>query len=155
MKYVDIQVVFEEIPDEITLCVNISNCGFHCPECHSKHLWDDIGDVLDEVSIDNLLSKNKGISCIRFMGHGGCSGWIEMKKYARYIKEKYKDMKVALFSGNETLPLNELQDFDYIKTGQYKQECGPLNSPTTNQKMFKHVGEDKWEDITKYYQTKK
>ena len=73
----------------------------------------------------------------------------------KYIKEKYKDMKVALFSGNETLPLNELQDFDYIKTGQYKQECGPLNSPTTNQKMFKHVGEDKWEDITKYYQTKK
>lgn len=155
MKYVDTQVVFEEIPDEITLCVNISNCGFHCPECHSKHLWDDIGDELDKVSIDKLLSKNKGISCICFMGHGKPSGWIEMKEFAKYIKEKYKDMKVALFSGNNELPLNELQEFDYIKTGPYNPELGPLNSPTTNQRMFKHVGENKWEDITKYYQTKK
>lgn len=155
MKYVDTQVVFEEIPDEITLCVNISNCPFHCPECHSKHLWDDIGDELDEVSIDKLLSKNKGISCICFMGHGSSSGWIEMKKYAKYIKEKYEGMKIALFSGNENLPLNELQEFDYIKTGPYIKDLGPLNSPTTNQRMYKNVGKNKWENITEQYQIKK
>ena len=64
-------------------------------------------------------------------------------------------MKIALFSGNENLPLNELQEFDYIKTGPYVKELGPLNSPTTNQRMFKHVGENKWENITEQYQTKK
>ena len=89
------------------------------------------------------------------MGHGGSSGWIEMKGFAKYIKENHKGIKVALFSGNNELPLNELQEFDYIKTGPYNPEFGPLNSPTTNQRMFKHIGENKWEDITKYYQTKK
>ena len=69
MKFVDTQVVFEEIPDEITLCINVSNCVFHCPDCHSKHLWKDIGNILDEKSIDELIDKNKGISCVCFMGH--------------------------------------------------------------------------------------
>lgn len=155
MKYVDTQVVFEEIPDEITLCINISNCQFHCPGCHSQHLWDDIGEVLDNESIEKLIGKNNGVSCICFMGHGGWSGLIEMEKYARYIKEKYKDMKVALFSGSKELPLNELQVFDYIKVGPYIDELGPLNSPTTNQKMYKNIGDNKWKDITKHYQTKK
>lgn len=155
MKYVDTQVVFEEIPDEITLCINISNCAFHCPDCHSKHLWEDIGDVLDNESIEKLIGENKGISCICFMGHGCMSGWIEMKMFAREIKKNHDDLKVALFSGNNELPLNELQEFDYIKVGPYREEFGPLNSPTTNQRMYKHVGEGKWQDITKYYQTKK
>ena len=89
------------------------------------------------------------------MGHGKPSGWIEMKEFAKYIKETNKDMKVALFSGNENLPLNELQEFDYIKTGPYIKELGPLNSPTTNQRMYKNVGENKWENITEQYQIKK
>ena len=27
--------------------------------------------------------------------------------------------------------------FDYIKLGHYDEDLGPLNSPTTNQKLFK------------------
>lgn len=155
MKYVDTQVVFEEIPDEITLCVNISNCPFHCPGCHSQHLWEDIGEDLDIGSVEKLIGENKGVSCVCFMGHGPISGWIEMKKIAEEIKKNHSDMKVALFSGNNELPLNELQVFDYIKVGPYIDELGPLNSPTTNQRMYKHIGENKWQDITKHYQTKK
>lgn len=30
VKYTDIQVTFREIPDEITLCINISGCPNHC-----------------------------------------------------------------------------------------------------------------------------
>lgn len=155
MKYTDTQVVFEEIPDEITLCVNISNCKFHCPDCHSKHLWEDIGYELNETSIDYLIDKNKGVSCICFMGHGNFDGWIEMKEYARYIKKNHNDMKVALFSGNDILPLDELQEFDYIKTGRYISELGPLNSPSTNQRMYKNTGEGVWKDITGIYQGKR
>lgn len=155
MKYVDTQVVFEEIPDEITLCVNISNCQFKCVDCHSKHLWEDVGEELNFESVDYLLKKNKGISCICFMGHGDRSGWIELKNIAKYIKENYKDLKVAMFSGNSELPLNELNEFDFIKVGPYIKEFGPLNSETTNQKMFKHISENKWENITRYYQIKK
>lgn len=155
MKYTDTQVVFEEIPNEITLCINVSNCPFHCPGCHSQHLWEDIGEVLDNESIEKLIGENKGISCVCFMGHGCQSGWIEMKVLAREIKKNHNDLKVALFSGNNELPLKELQEFDYIKVGPYVDELGGLDSPNTNQRMYRHVGEDKWEDITKHYQTKR
>ena len=53
MKYTDTQITFSEFPDEIALCINISNCPFHCPGCHSPELWEDIGTELtyDEVLI--------------------------------------------------------------------------------------------------------
>lgn len=43
LKYVDARVVFQEIPDEITLAINISNCPCHCKGCHSQYLAEDIG----------------------------------------------------------------------------------------------------------------
>ena len=46
LKYVDTKVVFQEIPDEITLAINISNCPCHCPGCHSSYLAEDIGNAL-------------------------------------------------------------------------------------------------------------
>ena len=48
LKYVDTKIVFREVPDEITLCINISNCPCHCKGCHSPYLAEDIGTVLDE-----------------------------------------------------------------------------------------------------------
>lgn len=38
MKYSDAQVVFAEVPDEITLAISISGCPNRCPGCHSQHL---------------------------------------------------------------------------------------------------------------------
>ena len=38
LKYLDTMVTFSEIPDEVTLCINLTNCPYHCPDCHSKEL---------------------------------------------------------------------------------------------------------------------
>ena len=57
LKYVDTQVVFREIPNEITLAINISNCPFKCEECHSPYLREDIGKPLDIEAIDTLKAK--------------------------------------------------------------------------------------------------
>ena len=46
LKYVDTLVSFQEVPDEISLCINISNCPCHCDGCHSPYLADDIGEYL-------------------------------------------------------------------------------------------------------------
>lgn len=46
VKYTDSQVTFREIPDEITLCINISGCPNHCEGCHSSYLAEDIGTKL-------------------------------------------------------------------------------------------------------------
>ena len=53
LKYVDTKVTFAEVPNEISLCINISNCPCKCPNCHSSYLAEDIGTALSE---DQLLS---------------------------------------------------------------------------------------------------
>ena len=68
MKYVDAKVVFQEIPDEITLAISISGCTIHCAGCHSKYLWDDVGELLTIDSLKQLIEKNSGITCVCFMG---------------------------------------------------------------------------------------
>ena len=38
----------------------------------------------------------------------------------------------------ETIPTDlNLDYFDYIKVGPYKKECGPLDNPNTNQRLYK------------------
>ena len=38
LKYLNCQVTFAEVPDEISLCINITNCPNRCPGCHSPEL---------------------------------------------------------------------------------------------------------------------
>lgn len=47
MKYQYAKVTFQEIPDEITLCIAISGCKVHCKDCNQKNLWKDEGKELD------------------------------------------------------------------------------------------------------------
>ena len=69
LKYVNTGVVFQEIPDEVTLAINISNCPCHCPGCHSRYLWDDIGMPLDTDAIDAFIERyGNDITCLSFMG---------------------------------------------------------------------------------------
>lgn len=148
IKYVDTLVCFSEVPDEITLAINISGCPIRCPNCHSKYLWEDIGESLDRDSLYNLIENHKGITCVAFMG--GDSSPYEIKDLAMFVRVAYPKLKIAWYSGRETIPngiMLNLQDFDFIKLGPYKEEFGPLNSRTTNQRMYRvHNGE--LEDIT-------
>ena len=57
MKYVDTKVVFSEIPDEITLAINISGCPVKCFGCHSKYLWEDVGEPLNSDSLHHLIEN--------------------------------------------------------------------------------------------------
>ena len=67
LKYVNTGVVFQEIPDEVTLAINISNCPCHCPGCHSHYLWDDIGMPLDTDAIDAFIERyGDDITCLSF-----------------------------------------------------------------------------------------
>ena len=69
LKYVNTGIVFQEIPDEVTLAINISNCPCHCPGCHSRYLWEDIGLPLNTDAIDAFVEQyGTDITCISFMG---------------------------------------------------------------------------------------
>ena len=137
LKYVDTAVTFAEVPDEISLCINISNCPIKCKDCHSKYLWENIGKQLNTKILDSLIKQNEGITCICFMG-----GDINVKEiliFARYIRKNYSNLKIAWYSGQEKISKiikRELHNFDYIKTGPFIKEFGPLNSKTTNQRLY-------------------
>ena len=147
MKYYNTMVVFREVPDEITLAINITNCPCKCPSCHSKFLWGDTGTELDFKAIDNFIWANKGISCICFMG--GDAEPRRINRLAQYIHEEYPHLKVAWYSGRMRVPTEvNKDDFDYIKVGPYLEHLGPLNKPTTNQRLYKNTHDDSWEDIT-------
>ena len=133
LKYTDILVTFTEIPDEITLCINISNCPYHCPECHSKELWQDIGQRLTAGTLVDLMTTNDGVTCICFMG--GDSDLDELYNLFKFIPLLFKRVKIAWYTGREDIP-EDLPPIDYIKIGPYKAECGPLNDPNTNQRFY-------------------
>lgn len=135
LKYVDSKVTFTEIPDEITLCINISNCPCHCEECHSSYLAEDIGKPLNLEALTNLIDSNNGISCVCIMG--GDANPSEVDDIAQDIKEYYPELKVAWYSGRQELSKEiELENFNYIKLGPYIKDKGPLNCRTTNQVML-------------------
>lgn len=146
IKYVDTLVCFSEVPDEITLAINISGCPIRCPNCHSKYLWEDIGESLDRDSLYSLIENHKGITCVAFMG--GDANPNDINNLAEFIRDKYPKLKIAWYSGRQELSNDiNLEYFDYIKLGPYMEEFGPLNSRSTNQRMYKvHNGE--LEDIT-------
>ena len=134
LKYVDTLVSFQEIPDEISLCINISNCPNNCPGCHSAYLKDDIGTPLTYTELMRILKDIRGITCVCFMG-GDKEPW-EIQRLAQFVKEK--GLKVAWYSGKQELHEDIcLANFDYVKLGPYIEELGPLTSSTTNQVMYK------------------
>lgn len=141
LKYVETAVTFSEVPDEITLAINISNCPCFCKNCHSSYLAEDIGEELNSLSLKELIDNNKGITCISFMG--GDSNPSLIDGLAECVKIRYPAIKVAWYSGRQELSKDiELRNFDFIKLGPYIEELGPLNSETTNQRMYKVVEQD-------------
>ena len=134
MKFTEYEVVLREIPDEITLAINISNCPFHCEGCHSPHLWEDVGMKLTTPLLYQMIKRNNGITCVSFMG----GPFKEVSIWSDWIHKVFPDLKTAWYTGDSTLPIFE-NSLDYIKVGKYIKDLGPLNSPTTNQRLYKIV----------------
>jgi anaerobic ribonucleoside-triphosphate reductase activating protein len=147
MKYVDTKVVFQEVPDEVSLAINLSNCPCHCKGCHSPYLAEDIGEELTIEKLTQLATEAEGITTICFMG--GDSDTKRLNRLAKWVHDEL-DLKVAWYSGVQMLSEHiELKNFDYIKLGPYVENNGPLTSETTNQKFYKvkkfentHIVED-------------
>lgn len=137
IKYIpeDTSITFSEVPNEISLCINISNCLCHCEGCHSAYLRSNIGEELTTEKLDELILVNDGITCVCFMGEGNDPEILQ--SLITFLKKHWKHLKIALYSGREDIP----EDFywnnlDYLKIGPYKAKFGPLNKITTNQRFY-------------------
>lgn len=145
LKYVDAKVVFAEVPDEVTLAINISNCPCHCEGCHSPYLAKDIGkpliykDTHNDRTIINcnplskLIEANNGITCVCLMGGDSNPEYINI--LGKVIK--CHKLKSAWYSGRQELSKDiNLENFDYVKLGPYMKDRGPINCKTTNQVLL-------------------
>ena len=135
MKYLDTKIMFQEVPDEISLAINITGCPCYCEGCHSPYLAEDTGEILSEKALSALIETNPGITCVCFMG--GDAYKQEIIDLFRFLKEQY-GLKTCWYSGRDMdYGYEGLKYLDFIKVGPYIKEKGPLNSPTTNQRFYK------------------
>ena len=143
VKYYSTSIVFEEIPDEITLAIEITNCPGHCEGCHSPWLREDIGEELTPDVLKELMEKNDGITCVCFMGEGNdLEGLLDLA-----LVVAMRGIKVALYSGREHVEPLLAAVFTYITVGPYIEEFGPLNKETTNQRLYKVKHEVKGDNL--------
>ncbi len=135
IKYVPemTSVVVEEIPDRVVLAVDISNCPGDCVGCHSPFLRADIGEELTESVIDDLVADNFGVDCFLFLGEGqDRKTLLRLAGHVRFL-----GLSAALYSGRTKVEDEIFLGFDYVKVGPYVESLGPLNSRTTNQRLYR------------------
>ena len=124
-------VVLEEIPDRVTLAVEISNCQGSCVGCHSPWLKTDVGEPLTEAAIDALIADNFGVNCFLLLGEG--NDHEAVLRIADHLRTKHPTLERAIYSGRTAVENEIFEAFDYVKVGPYIAEYGPLNKETTNQ----------------------
>ena len=137
IKYTEAEITFREVPDEISLSINISNCPYKCKGCHTPYLQKNIGNELTTEVLDKLIDENKNeITCITFLGDG--NNINEMAKLINHCKNK--NLLTCLYTGSTDIDniVNICgKGLCYIKIGQYIQEKGGLDAANTNQKFYK------------------
>lgn len=152
LRFTSFDIVFQEIPGEVTLAVNISNCPNRCRDCHSPHLWENIGHPLNTETVNELLEKyGDTITCFCFMG--GDSDSQEINSIAHFIQNKWNHkLKVGWYSGKGKLAKEiSLTNFNYIKLGPYISNLGGLESSQTNQRFY-HIRDNRMIDTTFIFQ---
>lgn len=130
LKYDRYDITFAEVPKEISLYITITNCPIHCPNCNSKHLWDNNGMPLNWDNLNAIIHCQKGITCVTF--GGGDSNPKEINKLAWHIRRSFPSLKICWYSGQDSISKDiDIQNFDYIKIGHFNGI--PLNKKETNQ----------------------
>ena len=136
LLYANVGISELEIPMKKSLVIYISNCQYNCKNCHASYLHNSYGDSLKNNfdTIFNVYYNYFDVVC--FMGEGkeSIEDKNEMIRYCEYIHSENK--LTALYSGRDCNIENWMRYFDYVKTGSYKEDKGPITKCTTNQKLF-------------------
>lgn len=152
IRYESSLVTFTEVPDEISLCLNITGCPCHCKGCFEPWLAEDTGKVLNYAVLKAEIDSHPHISCLCFMG--GDRYHQQIIELIIKVKKDYPSLKIAMYSGLTDFDKELSKYLDYYKVGPFIEECGPMNKKMTNQRFFKKV-ENGWQNITYKFQKEK
>lgn len=131
MRTLKERIVFQEVPNEVSLLFQITGCQVRCSGCHSPHLWNNKnGIVLTNEYLKNCLIKYKGlVTCVLFFG----GEWEEKELINKLIIAKSENLKTCLYSGEEIVSKSILKELDFVKLGKWITDYGGLGKPSTNQ----------------------
>lgn len=138
LKYTNYDIVFQEVPGEVTLAINISGCPNRCVGCHTPLLREDVGENLTQAVVAELMQRYiSAITCVCFMGGDNCTD--EVCSLAAFVKQQSEGrIKSAWYSGRQSFPPTcFIEAFDFIKLGPYIEELGGLKSVDTNQRFYR------------------
>jgi len=128
------QVVFQEVPNEVSLAFLITGCPFACDGCHSQDSWSaSAGFSLDHQTFSYYLSQYTGlITCVVFFG-----GEWQSKTLIKHLQFAQKlGLKTCLYTGADKISESIIQHLDFLKTGRWDKYRGGLNRKNTNQKFI-------------------
>lgn len=154
LRYHNFDIVFAEIPREVTLALNITGCPNRCPGCHSPHLQAEAGRPLGEEELQGLIASYGGsITCVCFMG--GDATPHEIARLAQCVRRLQPGLRTGWYSGRDALPEGfDPRSLDYIKLGGWVARLGPLTAPQTNQRLYRVDASGTMEDITALFHSK-
>ena len=128
------EIVWQEVPGEVSLAFLCSGCPLRCQGCHSSGRWNaGRGAVLSEDYLRSRLQQYRGlISCVLFMGGEWHCALLEgMLRIARE-----EGLHTCLYTGLERSELSAslLPHLTYLKTGRWLPEQRNANdtSPGTS-----------------------
>lgn len=134
MKYLEKQIVFREIPQEVSLSYLVTGCPQRCQGCHSSDSWNAHKgqDLNDHTLREDLVHYQRGITCVLFLG--GEWDVLTLKRLLIIVKDF--GLKTALYSGSDDIHSELKENLDYLKLGSYQKELGGLESLQTNQVLW-------------------
>ncbi len=134
LRFATEQVVWQEVPCEVSLAFTISGCPLRCKGCHSSAARNpSAGQLLTPEYFLARLTQYQGlISCVLFLG----GEWLPAKLIMLLRIAREQQLKTCLYTGFEHVAPNLLPYLTYLKTGPWVAELGGLNSPNTNQRFI-------------------
>lgn len=134
MRHIDMTVVLQEIPGEISLAFTITGCSLRCDGCHSKHTWNKrAGELLTPATFTHALDAYDGlVTCVVFFG----GEWYEDELIELLRIARSRKLRTALYTGLDDVSQQLKNHLTFLKVGPYKKEKGGLASSATNQRLY-------------------
>ena len=136
LRFTREEIVWQEVPNEVSLAFLFSGCPLRCADCHSADSWKaGLGEVLRADDLRARLRRYAGLlTCVLFLG----GEWQPENLLAllRVARDEF-GLKTCLYTGLERdeVPPMLLPELSFLKTGRWLPERGGLDSPTTNQRF--------------------
>lgn len=133
MRFSREEIVWQEVPGEVSLAFTISGCPLACRGCHSADTWaPEQGSLLSPAYLQQRLQQYRGlITCVLFMG----GEWQPDLLRERLQQVREAGLHTCLYTGLEDVSPALKSLLTYLKTGPWRPELGGLDSPHTNQRF--------------------